>query len=185
MSEIWKDIEGYESLYQVSNLGRVKSLARNTGNQYANADRILKQKVCKTGYMSVGLVKDKRQKHFFVHRLVAMAFIPNPDNLPQVNHKDEDKTNNCVENLEWCTIQHNMLWGSHIKSYERIINKPNRPDLSKPVLQYTLDGKLINKYPSISEAERQTNIKNTHISGCCQNKYGYKTAGGYLWRYAS
>lgn len=195
--EEWRDINGYEGMYQVSNYGRVRSLARKTGNQYGKNTRILKQKKQKLGYMSVGLYKDGKQKYYLIHRLVAQAFIPNPNNYPQVNHKDENKENNFVwvnedgtvnlekSNLEWCSAQYNSNYGSHIKTYDRAINKPNRPDTSKPVLQYSLDGKPLNEYPSIMEAQRQTGIKNTHIGRCCRNEYGCKTAGGFKWRYAS
>lgn len=194
--EIWKDIEGYFGRYQISNFGRVKSLKRNTNNQYCKEDCLLKQKLDKTGYYSVGLkIEGKKQKWFLVHRLVANAFIPNPDNLPCVNHKDENKTNNFVwinddgsvdldkSNLEWCTYAYNNAYGTHIKTYEHYIFKNNRLDKSKPVIQYSLSGEYLCEYPSVAEAERQTGIRNQQISGCCNNKYGFKTAGGYIWKY--
>lgn len=126
--EIWKDIEGYEGLYQVSNLGKVKSLPRykrgKLGSLISVKEIICKQRPNKKGYCAVTLHKDKKGKTLVVHRLVAKAFIPNPDNLPQVNHKDEDKTNNVVffnedgtidydkSNLEWCTNKYNVNYGT-------------------------------------------------------------------------
>lgn len=102
--EIWKDINNYDGLYQISNYGRVKSLATRF-----KIDKVLKSKQTKIKYLSVVLCKDKHQNRKYIHRLVAQAFIPNPDNLPQVNHKDGDKTNNHYKNLEWCTPHENML----------------------------------------------------------------------------
>ncbi len=115
MKEIWKDIEGYEGLYQVSNLGDVRSLKYAGGNKV----KILKQGNV-NGYKRVSLHKNNKQKNYFVHRLVAMTFIPNPNNLPLVNHKDENKTNNSVDNLEWCTQKYNINYGSAIKKVVKI-----------------------------------------------------------------
>lgn len=114
--EIWKDIEGYEQIYQVSNLGNIKSLERTYwhGNRwYHQKEKLLSLKCDSAGYMSVMLYnKEHKSKRIMVHLLVARAFIPNPDNLPQINHKDENKLNNYVENLEWCTGQYNRLYGT-------------------------------------------------------------------------
>ena len=128
MEEIWKDIVGYEGLYQVSNCGRVKSLSRYMNNKNGGKsllkERILKSAYTKKGYLRVGLCKYSKTKPFSVHRLVAQAFIPNPNNLPQVNHKDENKENNFVyinedgtadlekSNLEWCTNEYNSNYGT-------------------------------------------------------------------------
>ena len=106
--EIWKDIEGYEGLYQVSNKGRIKSLNyRRTGKE-----RVLSSSPTSSGYLVVCLYKNKKPKPFLIHRLVAEAFIPNSDNLPEVNHKDENKLNNRVENLEWCDREYNINYGN-------------------------------------------------------------------------
>ena len=114
MIEVWKDIKGYENKYQVSNTGKIKALNyRNTGKE-----REISMKNNK-GYYEVALWKDSKRKMFLVHRLVAQMFIPNPDNLPQVNHIDENKTNNCVDNLEWCTQLYNNLYGTRL---ERVSN---------------------------------------------------------------
>ena len=121
MEEIWKDISGYEGLYQISNLGNVKSLNYSrTGKE-----RILKPGTDKDGYLLVTLYKNRNKRPFKIHRLVAKAFIPNPDNKSDVNHKDENKTNNCVDNLEWMTRMENNNFGTR---NERI---------SKSVLQFT------------------------------------------------
>lgn len=116
-NEIWKDIVGYEGYYQISNKGRVKRNGRyteNNGRMIFLKEKILKQKVGNAGYLRVGLSKNKKQKWFLVHRLVAQSFIPNIENKPDVNHIDYDVSNNCVENLEWCTKEENMK-----HSYER------------------------------------------------------------------
>ena len=111
MKEIWKSIKNYEGLYEVSNLGRVKSLNYNkTGKE-----QILKPAKVKNGYLLVGLCNNKKVKTYHVHRLVAQTFIPNPNDLPQVNHKDEDKENNCIDNLEWCSAEYNMNYGTRNK----------------------------------------------------------------------
>ena len=124
MEEIWKDKKDYEGLYQVSNLGRAKSLINNKG-QYR--EKILKHNI-RNGYPSVTLCKNKKLKSFTIHRLVAEAFIPNPNNLPCVNHKDENRLNNFFNNLEWCTYSYNINYGTGLK--RRSITQ------SKPVLQY-------------------------------------------------
>lgn len=184
MEEIWKDIKGYEGLYQVSNLGRVKHLefARPnplTGGVSITKERILKQRLTPFGYHAVLLSKNGKKQWHFVHRLVAEAFIsnPDPDNLPIINHKDENKVNNCVDNLEWCDHLYNSNYGTRNKRLSK--TKTNNTYNTKPVL--CVETGII--YPSIREAARQTNIPNAHISACCLNKPHYKTAGGYHWRH--
>lgn len=170
MEEIWKDIEGYEGLYQVSNMGRVRSLTRNI---------ILKNQIARSGYKRIQLYKNnKGYKHFQIHRLVANAFIPNPDNLPQVNHKDENKANNRVDNLEWCDSKYNINYGTGKK--RRGLSNTNGK-CSKPVLQYTLEGIFIKEWKSTMDVERNLGFAHTHISECCRGEqaYGY----GYLWKY--
>ena len=167
MEEIWKDIKGYEGLYQVSNYGNVKSLNyRNTGKE-----KLLKSVQYNTGYLCVGLY-NKPNKLYLIHRLVAEAFIPNPDNLPCVNHKDEDKTNNHVNNLEWCTQLYNINYGSR--------NERMRESLSKKVYQYTLDSKFIKEWKSTNECGRN-GYNQGHIASCCRGKR--KTHKGFKWSY--
>lgn len=125
MNEIWKDVPGYEGFYSVSNFGRVKQLKDNRFGKFIDCDKIKKLTPDKDGYLRTSLTKDKKEKKFMVHRLVAMTFIPNPYNYPQVNHKDEVKNNNCVDNLEWCTEEYNANYGTRT---ERILesNKKSR-----------------------------------------------------------
>ena len=179
-TEIWKDINGYEGKYQVSNLGRVKSLARfrvgKSGSNTRMPEQLLKQSITKDGYKRVGLRNGYRQKYFFIHRLVAQAFIPNPDNLPQVNHIDENKANNCVDNLEWCSIVYNNTYGN--RCTKMAATQMNRDDLSKPVICVELG----RTFHSINEAARFFGFSFPEcISRCCKLKY--KTAYGYHWQY--
>ncbi len=127
MEEIWKDIKEYEGLYQVSNMGRVKSLKRKDASGHLLNERLLSIAVTHSGYKYVGFYKDNQGKKFKVHRLVAQAFIPNPSDYPQVNHIDEDKTNNCVNNLEWCSAKYNANYGTKI---ERQIKNTNYKELA-------------------------------------------------------
>lgn len=172
MEEIWKDVKGYEGIYQVSNLGRIKSLSRNTKNQYAYKEKIIKQIKDKRGYLIVNIKKRATK----VHRIVAEAFIPNPNNLPQVNHIDGNKLNNNVDNLEWCTQKENIQHGWKIGLYGE-----NAHIKRKKVIQYTLDGKFIKEYCSANEASRQTGILCTNICRCCRGERN--KAGGYKWNY--
>ena len=168
MKEIWKDIKGYEGLYQVSNLGRVKSLAKTViycnGKVYHYAETIMKLQEHRRGYLKVGLKKDGLFRNVFVHRLVANAFIPNSNNLSQVNHIDENPKNNRVDNLEWCDCQYNVDYS-----------------LSKPVCQYDMQGNLLAVWKSMIEVDRVLGIPDTNIGKCCKGIY--KQAGGYVWRY--
>lgn len=170
MEEIWKDIEGFNGDYWVSNLGRVKSL------KYGK-ERILKPRK-QSGYYRVLLYNDKRCE-YSIHRLVAMAFIPNPDNLPQVNHKDENKLNNCVDNLEWCTREYNHNYGTiNIRKSQKQLNDKNK---SKVVLQYSLDGTFIKEWKSTMDVQRNLGFGQSNISICCRNIR--KTAYNYIWKY--
>lgn len=182
--EEWKDCKGFESFYQVSNEGRVRSMAV-WSHKY---QKVLKRKTphlnsietTKDGYKRVLLCSYGVHHHCAVHRLVAQAFIENPHNLPCINHKDENPSNNCVDNLEWCTYKYNSNYGTLPKRIsERQINNPA---LSRVVSQYTLNGEFVASYPSIREAERITGIDNTMISRVCRGKS--KFAKGYVWKYA-
>ena len=183
MEEIWKDIKGYEGLYQVSNLGRVKSLKRKV---YAGRNRLRWQyerimsnnKSNGNGYLVVNLNKESKDKNKYIHRLVAEAFIPNPNHYLYVNHKDENRKNNKVDNLEWCTALYNNTYkNAHIR--KGLKNRNNR--LSKKVYQLDDDNNIIKEYPSISEASRQLNLTMQSLSGCLNGKT--KHSGGYKWKF--
>lgn len=176
MEEIWKDVVGYEGLYQVSNLGNIKSLNYNRTGE----ERILKPRTDKDGYLQVNLYNNKKLKTFKIHRLVAKAFIPNPDNKPEVNHKDEDKTNNCLTNLEWMTRLENNNYGTHNERSSK--SRINHQAISKSVIQYSLKGEFIRKWQSAMQIERDLGFSQSHISECCKGKR--KSAYGYIWTYA-
>ena len=176
MPEIWKDIQGYEGLYQISNLGNVKSFWKDRNG------KIMKSCANKRVYYQVNLYSDSKPiKRFAVHRLVAQAFIENTKNLPQVNHIDEDKTNNRVENLEWCTAKYNMNFGTRSARGLETKKLRNSKKAEISVLQFTKDGKFVNEFPSISEAARCTGINQGNICSCCKGRF--KSAGGYIWKY--
>ena len=175
--EIWKDIQGYEGKYQVSNLGRVKSLNYNNTCK----ERILIPCKKPNGYLCVVLSKNCICKKFYVHRLVAQAFIENPDNLPQVNHIDENKLNNRVENLEWCSHEYNTNYGTGIERMLKTRKLRNCKKAEISVIQFTQANKFIKEYPSIKEAERCTGINRGNLCSCCKGRY--KSAGGYIWKY--
>lgn len=185
--EIWKDIPNYEGLYQVSNLGRIKSLERkikNNYNYFIHKEQLLK--LCigkKDGYVYVHLTKNNKGKTTKVHRLVAKAFIPNPYNLPQINHKDENKTNNCVDNLEWCTSKYNNNYGTrNSKLYNKTsFRKGHKPKSCKKIEKYSLDGSLLETYSSIREAGRKNNFSASSIYRCCEGKVKCRN---YIWKYA-
>ena len=186
MKEVWRDIEGYEGLYQVSNLGRVKSFAKK-GNW---KEKILIQSKTRDGYNIVGLYKNSKNTTVRVHRVVAKAFIPNPNSFLEVNHKDGNKNNNAVDNLEWCTCEENMKhsWNIGLRRTKDILsnlheyaNKGGRNPSSRPVIQYDLYNNYIAEYSGIREAERKTGIGSSNICQCC--KGNIKRTGTYVWKY--
>ena len=179
MQEVWKDVDGYEGIYKVSNLGRVKSAERlkkhpsGTGSLLVH-EKILHQSKNTWGYSQVTLYARGHGKNITVHRLVAESFIPNPNGLPQVNHKDECKSNNHADNLEWCTNSYNMNYGTR--------NLRGGLAKSKPVIQFSLDGKFISKFCSAREASKMTGADYKHISDCCLGIR--KTHKNYIWKFA-
>lgn len=184
MEEIWKDIAGYEGKYMVSNLGRVKSVERmkwNGSGYYKTPERILKARQNQDSYLYVRLCKDGKVKACTIHRLVAQAFLDNPDNLPQVNHIDENKENNHADNLEWVTCRENMNHGTrNHRIAEKNTNNPNR---SKPVFSVDKVTGEIKEFPSIAEAGRKLGISNGNICECLKGKR--KNAGNFYWMYAN
>lgn len=192
MQEIWKDIKEYEGLYQISNLGNLISIKHNR----------IKPIIVKTQksqrYLRVNLWKKGEYKTFSIHRLVAEAFLPNPNKFPVVNHKDGNKLNNKANNLEWCTQSHNVK-ESYKLGLQKIFTPPMRENYipwnkgkkmstnyinknysTKKVNQYTMNNDFIKCWNSIAQAEKELGI--THISMCCKDKR--KSAGNYIWRYA-
>lgn len=170
--EQWRDIIGYEGLYQVSDWGRVKSFCNGK-------ERILVGCKDRDGYLRVGLYKDGKMKKCFVHRLVAEAFIPNPYGLPCVNHRDETRDNNVASNLEYCDAAYNNAYGTHNERVAKALT--NHPAKSRTVFQYTLDGSLVRSYPSVMETERRTGYDQGAISKCCRGVRNQHM--GYLWSY--
>ena len=186
--EEWKDIKGYEGAYQISNKGRVKSLERKGIKHYKDGkdvvytikEAILKPNASKQGYLYVTLCGEEKDECPRINRLVAIAFIPNPNNLPVVNHKDENKANNNVENLEWCDYPYNNNYGDRKEKVKaKMINNPG---ISKRVYKYTKDNELVGIFPSANEAQREMGIeKSRGVPMCCRGIM--KTYKGYKWSY--
>ena len=162
MIEIWKKVNGFGDKYYISNYGNIKNIKTN---------KLLNPKKDKDGYLEIALSNHCKKKYYRVHRLVAEYFIPNINNKPQINHKDRNKANNKVDNLEWCTNQENAIhcFKTGRKIYTRKIN------------QYTKDLIFVKQWNSIKDASKTLKISHNNISSCCSNKL--KTAGGYIWKY--
>lgn len=164
MQEVWKDVKGYEGLYKISNFGKVKSIANN---KYL--------KVNTTGeYAYVGLYKNKRKINKKIHRLVAENFIDNPNGYLYVNHKDENKWNNSVNNLEWCTQKYNC-------NYKNRNKKMSESKCKFKIIQLDLNGKILKIWKNKLELKNNTNYDTHFIGRCCRNEC--KTAYGYKWEY--
>lgn len=178
MEEIWRDIPGYEGMYQVSSRGNVRSL--NWGNRGYTRNLYLKKH--NRGYRHVELRKDGKVKSFTVHRLVATVFIPNPNNYSTVNHKDEDKTNNSVDNLEWCSMSQNMKHtiGLHQDKYH-VEGKPF--SRNEKVVQMSKSGEVLRVWDNLISIKRETGWSQWSIDQCCRGIR--KTAYGYSWCFTS
>ena len=189
MEEIWRDIEGYEGLYQVSNLGNVLSM----NYRHLGYMKNLTPKVNNGGRLWVELMKDGVRRQFLIHRLVATAFIPNENNLPQINHKDENPKNNRVDNLEWCTHRYNMEYTmrrhpDRYPGFNGIV--PRRPERCRkngkrtafPVNQLTKAGELVRQWPNSVSVKLEMGWSDWSVSECCRGNR--KTAYGFKWQYA-
>jgi hypothetical protein len=182
--EIWKNVKGFNGIYQVSNLGRLKSFKENkNGRILSNINR-------QGGYLSVVLGYRGLKKYTRIHRLVAETFIPNPDNKPEVNHIDGNKQNNCVSNLEWVTRKENAAHAmKHNPNILKGMNRYNQFIRPKNIRQYSLDGKFIAEFPNAVEASKRTGICGRNILQVA-NATEYKPgkvrhqAGGYVWRFS-
>lgn len=178
-NEIWKDVNEYEGYYKVSNFGKIKSCSRIVKHGLGNADRTIKSRIIKPyndnhGYRMVSLSKEGKVKKHKVHRLVAEAFIPNPENKPTVNHLNEIRNDNRVSNLEWATYKENNDHGGH--------NERVSKTLSKPIEQLDKNGNKISSFESVREASLATGIHIMNIKSCLAHK-NRVFAGGYKWRY--
>ena len=160
--ETFVKIEGFEK-YEVSNLGKVRNI---------KSGRVLKTSLNNNGYLRLFLCKNNKRKHLYLHRIIATAFIDNPDEKPCVNHIDENKLNNDLSNLEWCTVRENLIHGTRTK---RAAEK-----CFKKVIQLDLNDNVLNEFESIKQAGQKTGALARNISSCCNGKR--KSAGGFKWR---
>ena len=208
--EIWKSLDflGYPD-YMVSNIGRVKTLDKYVNSSYGSKqlrkERILKLDKTKFGYLRINLQQNGKGRKFYVHRLIASAFLKNNNNLPYINHKDENKENNHVSNLEWVTQKENINYGTRNKRASEKMKGENNPMFGKhhteetkqkiseakkgkplynihvPILQYTLDGEFIREWESATTASKELGINQGNICSCCKNKL--KSCSSYIWKY--
>lgn len=204
--EVWKDIPGFEGYYQASTLGNIRSVPRVARNNHYVVGKVLKQCYDRDGYPQVALRKDGVSKTRNVHRLVALTFIPNPNNYPEINHKDEVKTNNNVFNLEWCTTHYNVTYGTRVQRMADKRRGVPRPDMqgqrnffygkhfmgkdnhaSRKTAQYDLEGNLLRVYDSAADAGRDNNISGKAIRAALRRRdkeNGSGLSGGFIWAYA-
>ena len=184
--ENWKDIKGYEGFYQVSDCGNVRSLERDVYNPRGTVIRHMEEKILapnlnRCGYQYVSFSLNGKIKSITVHRLVAEAFIPNPENKPQVNHLDEVKTNNVVENLEWCSAQENVNYGT--RTARAIQNRRSYKLGNAPSAKAVFCEELNKTFDCAKRAEEELGIRGSSICNVCKGKQ--KTAGKLHWRYAN
>lgn len=183
IQEEWRDVIGYEGLYEISNYGNIRSKDRYVACCYGSKQfirgRFLSANPNKKGYLMISLYRNHKSKVKYIHRLVAEAFIPNPNNLPQVNHKDECKTNNIYTNLEWCDATYNLNYGT-VK--QRISER--HKDKGTPIVQMTKHTEdIIAVHINSQRAMDITGIDASAINKCCMNRPKFITAGGYRWKY--
>lgn len=184
--EVWKDVPEYDGLYRISNLGRLKYLVRD--NETIKKEKIRRQCLNKDGYLCCSLKKENKRKLATIHRIVALVFIPNPNDYPIINHKNEIKTDNKTNNLEWCTIEYNVVYSAERRNKELIeeknysFNTISGYSTRIPVYQYTTDGVYINKFANSIEAETITGISRKRIVVSCKT---LDYAGGYIWSYSN
>lgn len=187
IEEIWKDIPGYEGMYQASTLGRIRSVDRIVMKRHPSGRMVegrFKGKVLKLtptpyGYLCCNVCREGEKPHREqAHRLVAMTFVDGYFEGADVNHIDENKQNNRVENLEWCTRKQNINHGTHNERATAWMEETKRP-----VLKLSLSGEVLERFGSVREAARAVNANHDHIAGCCEGRYGHKTCKGYRWRY--
>lgn len=185
MEEIWKDIKGYETLYQVSNLGRIKRLfrvvIRSDGRRRTFCESISKGNLHSDGYYVINLTKNGICKHKMVHRLVAETFLPNPNHYPVIHHIDTNKTNERADNLMWCSYsfntKHSYEFEGHRPSMKGVLGKDNPHSI--PIVQISLQGKVLTHFANTEEAARRLNVNHSNITACIKKRK--KTAYGYLW----
>lgn len=191
-NETWRDIPEYNGRYQASNSGRVRStdkvVLKSNGTSELYKGKILKPFASTGGYLYVTIAKE--QNKFYpvrLHRIIAKTFIPNPYGFSQINHINEDKTDNRVENLEWCTGKYNMNYGHRIDKFSSSMR--NNPSLSKEVNQYDLDGNYLRSFLSAAKAARSLNLNNIaagRIGQCCRHLFKKgNSAYGYLWEFST
>jgi len=183
MQEIWKDIKGYEGLYQVSDVGNIKSLNYNKTKQEKN----LKFGIDTSGYRVVNLFKNGKPKMYTVHKLVAITFIPNPNDYPIINHKDENRRNNNIDNLEWCTYKYNLNYGERNKKVKQNMKEKEKKNgqIKRKKVTCITTGEI---FKSVTEASMKTNAYSTTISQCCKGKRKHagkhpSTGEKLMWEY--
>jgi hypothetical protein len=178
MEEIWKDIEGYEGLYQISNIGNIKSLDYNNTKK----EKIMKVSTRKDGYQSIVLTKNGKPKQFYIHRLVAETFIPNPDNLPLINHKDCNPSNNTVSNIEWASYSHNNSYDGAGRKRREAARKNNSFNAPKYCYVYNESGKLLKKCSSMKEASDYTHCNYRDVWKICNSVGKAKSIHGFSFK---
>lgn len=185
VNEVWRDIEGYEGLYQISNKGRVKSLTFRNGTTYRLKEKILSPTNNGKGYLIIGLCKNTKRKNFYIHRLVAETFLDNKKKLKEINHIDCDTHNNCVDNLEWCDRSYNLKYSYEIGNHKAPMSWKGKTGyehpVSKEINQYDLDDNYIKTYGSASQASKLTGICYESVKKVARG--AQYTAGGFKWKY--